>query len=480
MKHGGLRDVWNELRSSLWAVPALMVALAAVLAFVLLWLDRNVMPRFDDTLWFLFAGTADGAREILAVVAGALITVVSVAFSVTILAFQQAANRYSPRVLKSFRRDRGNKIVLGWYIGTFTYALLVLRAIRQPGDDGSGGFTPALAIAGALALALVSVGLLVWFVHHVAESIQVAYILASIRRDLDDELETMFPCRLGREGEDPERATALFRREMHALAGEELVVRSDAEGYVRRIAEHALARAIPEGAYLVWIVVPIGRYVRPGSVLARVFSRRPIDRSAQDALQRAFVVSRERSVEQDPAFGFRQMVDIAVKALSPGVNDPTTAEEALAHIGAATAFVAGREMPSTAREMSGTRVLLEAPTFDDYVELAFGQIRREAMRQPHVLLRLLDVLCDVADAIRSEARARSIRAQLSRIEEALPSAAIAGEDARAVRARLVEVEDALEGALERARFESRPILNHPRVGAWATIAATRASRPSTA
>ena len=182
---------WETIKESLWFVPALLVALAGGLVALTLSIDERD-PLLQGLRPWLFGGSASAARALLAAIAGSLITVVALAFSITIVAIQQAATQFSPRVIRNFMRDRGNQVVFGAYIATFVYALLVLRQVRED-RDGASEFVPALSITAALLLALVCVALLIYFIHHAATSLQVATIADNIRRELRDGLERLYP-----------------------------------------------------------------------------------------------------------------------------------------------------------------------------------------------------------------------------------------------------------------------------------------------
>mgnify|MGYP000871630763 CR=1 FL=1 len=404
---------WQRAHSSLWFIPALFVLIAGGMSTAALEIDAALGP-FDAGGWWLFTGNADGARTVLSVIAGSLITVIAVAFSVTIIAIQQASTQFTPRVLRNFTRDRGNQIVLGTYIATFAYSLLVLRRVREAGGDVEG-FVPSVAISTAMLLALVSLGLLVYFIHHVSEALQVSAVLSSIRRDLDHELMRMFPGSVGHDAGEPADFDALMSTWASSCDGPHAAVTCDAEGFLRRINDAELAAALPDEANFAIVDVRIGQYVRPGDVVVRVWSDPPPGEELTERMRGAFQLDRDRSLQQDPLFGIRQIVDIGVKALSPGINDPTTAEHALDHLGGALTMLVHRDLPSPMRVLSnGARVLFRTPTFADYVEACFAQLRRAARSDLHVSLYLIDILGRLANQS-SRARSSSLRHQLEEV-----------------------------------------------------------------
>ncbi len=184
-----LRDLLENIAASLWLVPTLLALLAAGLATLTLFLDERV-PDLGGLQPWLFGGTASAARSLLSSIAGSLITVIALAFSSTIVAIQQASSQFSPRVIRNFIRDKVNQLTFGTYVATFVYALLILRQVRDD-QSGVGEFVPALSVTCALVLALTCVGLLIYFIHHTASSLQVATITAAVHHDLRSRFITL-------------------------------------------------------------------------------------------------------------------------------------------------------------------------------------------------------------------------------------------------------------------------------------------------
>lgn len=415
---GRWRLAWQRARASLWFLPALLVIAAGGLSTVMLELD-DVLGTGYARGWWLFGGTADGARTILSVIAGSLITVIAVAFSVTMIALQQASTQFTPRVLRNFTRDRGNQIVLGTYIATFAYALLVLRRVRASGAEG-GEFVPSIAISVAMLMSLVSLALLVYFIHHVSDSLQVSTLLSAIRRELDGEIRRMFPESTGREAEEP----PAFEELVASVAEAKVVtVRSAEEGYLRHIDQEQLGAKL-DGARLVRIDVAIGHYLYPNDALFRAWIPKNDSEAQLDCLRWAFHLDRERSVEQDPLFGIQQLVDIAVKALSPGVNDPTTAAQALDQIGGTMTLLLNRSLRSPLRIIGqDVPVLFHAPDLGDFVHASFAQIRRAARADIHVSLHLIQILGRLIDTCGGP-RAAPLRQELESVRAGLDVGAL--------------------------------------------------------
>ncbi len=244
-------NVWENVRSSLWLVPALLSAAAAGLAALFLWIDE-VAPALGGARAWLFGGTADAAQTLLSAIAGSLITVVALAFSITIVAVQQASSQYSPRVIRNFIEDRGNKIVFGVYIATFIYALLVLRQIRAP-SESIDAFVPALSITGALALAIVCMALLIYYIHHIATSLQVTTIAEEIAQGLRETIEHLYPTRVAEPlADEDDRSPAL------PDAPPSFAVTAREAGYLRAIDVDQLLGALDERVAFVRVRPQVG------------------------------------------------------------------------------------------------------------------------------------------------------------------------------------------------------------------------------
>ncbi len=412
--------LWSRARDGLWFVPAVLVTLAVVLSVVFLYLDRTI-PTIGTWLWFSDA-KATAAREILSVTAGSLITVISVAFSVTIIALQQSATQYSPRILRNFTRDRGNQIVLGTYIATFAYSILVLREVRDSGDSVDG-FVPALSVTMAMVFAMVSLGLLIYFIHHIAQSLQVPFVLQSIRDELDPQMESLYPSAVGEpQPLSPSAGETVQRLRLNLIEKKTLLyeVRAKSEGYLNSVDEEQLEKLCRRGISLLWIPVQVGTYVFRQQVIARFLcdDKKKIT-EFDESIGFAMIFSPRRSMQQDILFGIEQMVEIGVKALSPGINDPTTAKQSLNAIVGVLGLLIRRDFPSPARRLKGgNEALFARPVFSNYVDTAFSQLRWAARSDYSVTTHILDVIASLGEMTSQAERVEPLRVQVHAIEVA--------------------------------------------------------------
>lgn len=418
---------WFEIRSSLWFLPALLTLAAIVLALLTVWIDQSLLLDQRTQVGWLFGGGSEGARGVLEAIASTMVTVTALVFSITVVALQLASSQLSPRVLRAFMGDRGNQTVLGFFIGTFTYALLVLRAVRTPLED-SGGFVPALSVTVAIILALVSVALLIFFVHHAANAMRASVVIDRAAGATRDLINHLFPEEIG----EGARSSSPARLETRPSAR----VRSEASGYLQVINADSLFDLAERHALIIRIEPCLGDFILPGETVAAVWPQDTRDDEVTAAIRGALVLGPERTLQADVAFGFQQLSDIAIKALSPGVNDPTTAEICVDRLGELFVRLANRGQPDEVRSANDgrVRVVLQGPAFADLVDQALDPIRHYGAGDPNVAAHLLGVLGRVAELVPAEYCA-TITTQARRIlATALGSLTLSADRERVARA----------------------------------------------
>lgn len=390
-----LRASWEALRATFWAVPSVMVAGALALSAGMVQLDRATGAPLLDQLSWVYTGGPEGARAVLSTIAASMITVAGVTFSITIVALTLASQQFGPRLLRNFLRDRGNQIVLGTFVSTFIYCLMVLRTVRG-GDDSE--FVPNLSVTAGVLLALFSLGVLIYFIHHVSVSIQASRIIANVADDLEEAIDRLFPERVGEGG-------GAAAADLPPASEEGEPVLSRRAGYVQAIDGAGLMETAVEGGSLVRIEARPGTFVREGSMLLYVTGGATDDR--RDALRDAFVIGAERTGTQDITFFVEQLVELAVRALSPGVNDPGTAEMCVDRLEQTLCRLATRPWPSPLRfdDAGGLRVLAEPEPFEQVSRTAFEEIGRHARQSVPVTCQLLRAIASVSScAVRGDDR----------------------------------------------------------------------------
>ncbi|MDZ4870950.1 MAG: hypothetical protein CLLPBCKN_000338 [Chroococcidiopsis cubana SAG 39.79] len=405
MKNVKIGKIWDNLHSSYWFLPTIMAAIAIALAFTMLNLDRAGFYGPLEKWGWIYAGGANGAREVLSSVAGSVISVAATAFSITIVALQLAASNYSPRVLRNFMQDRGNQVVLGTFIATFVYSLLVLRTVRGDGDDYDS-FVPQLSVTVGLLLGLASIGVLIYFIHHAATIIQVSHIIMDASNDLHGAIDRLFPEKLGRSLPKPHEHAIPANFDWDAYP-----VKANNSGYVQAIDNEELMQIACDRQLLLQIKSRPGRFVVKGSDLVMVFPGDKVNRKLSDRINDAFMFGRQRTEQQDVEFPVNQLVDIALRAISPGINDPTTAIECIDQLSAGLSHLAQREIPSAYRydDDNNLRVIAEPFTFAGLTDAAFNQIRQYGKSDVGVVIRLLEAIATIARYTQNEKDRAALR-----------------------------------------------------------------------
>ncbi len=370
-----LTILWDRLRNSLWALPIAMVIGAGALAVLAL---RLRLPSQGDPVWWLYSGDATSASALLANLMTATITMSTLVISITMVVLTLAAQSLGPRLIPIFMGDTRTKLTLGVFIGTVAYLLIVLRTVAANSDT-----VPQLAVTLGTSLVLASVIVLLFFVHHLARSIVADTIIARVGDTLDQYVISLLP-ESGSNDDDP------ILRAATSSGGP---VASRSGGYVQFVDHGAITRAAKKEEAVVGLAFRPGQFVLPGDTLAWV-KPPPAAEALQPALVNAVTLGEERTAVQDIEYSIRQLVEIALRALSPGVNDPNTACSAIDRLTQSMAMIMQRGGPPRIyRDGEGTiRLIAPATDFDGTLSAALDQIRQAGGALPAILIRLADRL----------------------------------------------------------------------------------------
>jgi len=399
---------WERLRSSFWFLPVLMAFAAVVLSTLVVHFNAEISGWLEQVLGLTFTGGAAGASSVMSTIAGSMITIAGVVFSMTLVALSLASSQLGPRMLRNFMRDTTTQVVLGTFVATFLYCLLVLRTIRRAEELT---FVPHVAVALGVVLAVLSLGVLIYFIHHVAISIQADEVVARIGSQLIARIETEFKTPLAtldqdlsREPPEPELILA-FDRDASAIGAE-------SDGYIQYVDSTALLEIAVREDIVLRIERAPGQYVVAGHPIVSISPSKRLDNTLEARINGTFAIGNQRSPRQDIKFVVDQLVEIAVRALSPGLNDPYTAIRCLDRLGSALCRLAERAPPNRCRydSQKRLRVIGRITTFTDLADTAFNQIRQNARTSAAVTLRLLETLAIVAaSVIRPDDRATLLR-----------------------------------------------------------------------
>lgn len=400
-----LRALWWRVTQSLWFLPTLLVLGGIALALGLVDAESYVVIELAEYWPRVFGVGPEGARGMLTAIASSMITVAGVVFSVTIVALSLAASQYSPRILRTFSSDRPTQLVLGVFVAIFAYCLVVLRTIRG-GDDG---YVPSLAVLGGLVLALVGTGVLIFFIHHLAAAIQPSSILARISAATLDVVDALFPEEIGVPAEDEEIDEA------EPSQREWTEVMAPTTGYLTSVDESGLLEFARKSNRVVRMEAGIGAFVIANRPLVSLSGAQAVTTEDVDAVARNYSFDRQRTLEQDATFGLQQIVDIGSKALSPGVNDASTAILCIDRLTEILARLAGRRIESRFRAADGAlRVVACRPDFADFAHVTYGALRTDARGNASVLKQLVWSLEQIAAVSRSATRRGVVAEQVAR------------------------------------------------------------------
>jgi uncharacterized membrane protein len=415
-----LRDL---LRVNFWLIPSVMVLGAVALSFLMLAIDA----RFDGHSAFLglgwkFTSGTDGARQILATIASSMITITSITFSLTIVALQLASSQFGPRLLRNFMADRGTQVVLGTFISTFTYSLLILRSIHTEDDQP---FVPHYSLLLAVLFALAALGVLIYFIHHTATAIQADQVIKHVSAELRQSLETLFPEQVGQAARSPRDAAAPRWSVQHAVS-----ILSPRSDYLQAIETDALLKIATEHDLVLRVEQRPGRFLLEGVLLAYAWPPERIDDALGEHIGKTFVFGGTRSPFQDAEFAVDQLVEIAVRALSSGINDPFTAITCVDRLSEALLLLSKRAEPASHRadEQGTLRIVSSVESFAGIAEACFNQIRQAAEGIPAVSIRILQRIGDLAPHVESAAVRQVLSDQVTMIQAASGQRLVPGKD----------------------------------------------------
>lgn len=389
-----------------------------------------VTERFPRT----FGSNPEGARTILSIIASSMIGIAGVTFSITIVVLSLASAQYTSRVLRNFMRDRANQMVLGVFVSIFVYCLIVLRTIR----GGEESFVPSLSVTLGILLGIVGIGFLIFFIHHVATSIQASIIISRIGEETTTVIEGLYPEPHSGEAEEPGEAESLIEGNSWTN------IPSNSTGYIQNVDIEGLMEWAAENRTILRMVRGPGEFVIAGNpILAIVRTNPPVD-SAVDELNAFLGIVSHRTIEQDAAFGIRQLVDIALKALSPGVNDTTTAVTCLDYLGAILKSLIARKIPGQIRTQDDhVRLIARTQTWQYFADEALSQIRQSARGNIAIHLAMLNAITSALNDHVSAGRRKILQDHVTRMGRVADEHVTDPDDLAVVRQRLKEAEAAL-------------------------------------
>ncbi|MCF8034856.1 MAG: DUF2254 domain-containing protein [Desulfarculaceae bacterium] len=388
-----LIQAWYAVRYSLWFVPVLLTAAACLLAVGTVQGDMFVAQHHLSDFWWLYSGSPEGARAVLSTIAGSMITVAGVVFSLTMVVLSLTSSQFGPRLVRNFMDDTGNQLVLGTFVATFVYCVIVLRTVEGAGEHMQ---VPHLSVTVGVGLALTSLAVLIYFIHHIASSIQANNLMAHVGRDLESTIKRLCPQELDREHaqnrypEPPELPQGFEQRAAVLWAHE--------SGYLKMVDHGHLFSVAQKRDLLIKVLPSTGDFLVSGEALALVHPPEAMGPGLARSLSSAFSLGVARNESQDLIFPAQLLAETALRALSPGVNDPFTAVTCIDWLASGMALLAGRVIPEPVRrdDDGEPRVLLTPVTMRTIIHQALDPIRRAARDNQMCTLRLLGTLATLA------------------------------------------------------------------------------------
>jgi uncharacterized membrane protein len=386
-----LRQAVWELQHGLLARPAGITLVYALLALGMLVAERQFpgVTAVATRIAFVKQEDVAGSQLVLATIAGSMMTTISIVFAVLLMALSLASLQFSPRILMGFMGDGPTQNTLGVFVGTFLYCLLVLRTIH-------GAFVPAASITVAMVLAAVALGYLIYFIHHIAQSIHANNIVDRIATETIEVVDEEFPVAVGRADTHPEDTGPPA-----PVPDDVAHVESPESGYVQLVNRERLVELARERGITIYQQHGVGEFSILGNPLVSVAPASALTPEIARVCAESFDIGTTRTLQQDVHFGIRQIVDMALKATSPAVNDPSTAVTCIDHLARILCRLARRRIsPLEVRDLATGRLLMvrRAVTFQGSLDLAFNQLRQYGRRDMAVSLRMLHALLEIAMA----------------------------------------------------------------------------------
>lgn len=395
---------WSELKATFWFVPVIIIIFSILLAIGLLYIDDRVSFKQDGLIRYFFVNSSDSARSILSTISGAMMGVAGTVFSITLVALTLASSQFGPRLIKNFMYARLNQVVLGSYISTYLYCLLVLNAISDV-DDYT--FIPSISILVAILAAIANIILLIIFIHQIAISIQADKLISDISDYIFKQIESLFPEKTGEAKESEESIDIDSAISIYQTC---ISVKSPKSGYLQYVDSEALIKIIASKDSLFELYYRPGGHLVEGVEIGLIFTHNNWEESEMERIFDSFVIGKTRTSQQDLEFSIHQMVEIAVRALSPGVNDPYTAIACIDNLTATMAYLAQVEFPSKYRfdDESNLRVIADTLDFEGVLDAAFNQIRQFSGGSAAVIIRLMEGLTTLSKLTHDEDHKKSV------------------------------------------------------------------------
>lgn len=425
----------DKLQESIWFLPLLCVIFALGLAVFARWVDSQVLDASELALAGLQPGSPDGVRSVLATIASTMIGLAGVSFSITVVTLSLASSQFGPRLLRNFTRDPRNHLVLGILMGVFVYALALLATVRSIEDVDFE--TPVAGISIAFLLALMGLGAFAYFVNNVATSIQATHVVARVHAELITSVDHFFP----KSTEAKNHWTTEEIENADHRSRNKHPVKAKRSGYLQAVAIESLVEEAAKADLVIELCVHPGSYLIEGKPVLSVYADKEISEELAKRFAGNLLQGTSKTTEQDFEFSIAQLVEIAVRALSTGVNDPFTAMNCIDYLGSALARISALDMPDNVfyDEDERVRLVLLPVTFPEILAAGVTQIRQNAKTSPAVAIRLIEMLTEILPTIQSDANREAVFQQAQATAEGALSQPLEALDKHAIHERIQRI-----------------------------------------
>ncbi|MBU2894629.1 DUF2254 domain-containing protein [Colwellia sp. D2M02] len=434
-----IEPLLESIRASFWFLPSMILIFTVIIATITIWIDISLLWKLKSYFPIIYSAEVGAIRSLLGTIAASMITVTSIAFSITIVALTLASSQFGPRLLRNFMKDRTTQTVLGVFIANFFYCILVFCALSL---EEPYNFRPGITVIWAILMTSVSIGFLIHFIHHVSVSIQADSVVEDVYCELKESIDKLFPDSPTNDLQHDESTDKELGNNDYIFSKK---LRSEHSGYVQLTDFSPLIKQLIASDLQLQLDFSPGDYVVRGGVFGLLHAKQPIEEKTLDSIKKHFILGSVRTPVQDPVFAIGQLVEIALRALSPSINDPYTAITCIDKLNSTLCNLATRDFPKShfKDEDGQPRLHSKALTFLDVANSAFDQIRRHAKDNTTVTIRLLESLEELALRVKNEEQYQFIEEQIKMIFDQQKSLEVAQLDAKLVINKIEQIEQRL-------------------------------------
>jgi len=395
---------FNKLQATFWFVPVLIIIISIVLAIGLVYIDQVTTLSQDGIARYFLVNSADSARSILSTISGAMIGVAGTVFSVTLVVLTLASSQFGPRLIRNFMYIRLNQVVLGSYVATYLYCLFVLNAIKGSEEYS---FIPAISILGAIIAAFINIILLIVFIHQIAISIQADKVISDISELISKQVEALFP---KKKNDETDYEPSFSVDQIKSKYTNTIDIRSPKNGYLQYIDNELLLKEVNSFKGLIELHFSPGDHLVKGIEIGQLYSNKDLDKEQIENIASCFIIGKTKDAQQDLEFYIHQIVEIASRALSPGINDPFTAIACIDALTATMCHLAQVHFPLryiVDNEMN-LRIITDALDFEGTLDSSFHQIRQFSAGSIAVIIRLMEALITINNFVQKEDHKKAV------------------------------------------------------------------------